>query len=172
MRFKASQGSVSIVIEVILLAIVIFGFLFFVKAGNDRAKTSQTYYPNQTSTSRVTISSADRPAGPAGVRVGEEDEPTITGYPIGESTTRPSSGFTITFTDFGFSPTALTVPQGQTVTFINKSKKSVWPVSPYFNAGAEIPPGGASSVFLPRESRTYEYTNASNPVYKGKIVVE
>jgi plastocyanin len=43
-----------------------------------------------------------------------------------ETTNPAASAVTITYTDSGFSPKAVTVAQGTTVTFVNQSSKQMW----------------------------------------------
>jgi plastocyanin len=63
---------------------------------------------------------------------GEPSEATTSQVPvIGEivADTVVTSGATVMYTDQGFSPASITIEQGQTVTWINRSSKDMWVAS-------------------------------------------
>lgn len=86
----------------------------------------------------------------------------------------------ITYTDEGFSPVSVTVKQGETVTFENKSSNSFWPASndhpshliyPEFDPKKKIP-AGESYTFTFDKIGTWGYHNHIKASQKGTIIVE
>lgn len=101
---------------------------------------------------------------------------------------------TIEYTDSGFSPNPLTIQAGETVTFINRSLKPVWPASAMhpthtvypgsdikkcgtaeqsaiFDACRGLNPGESWS-FQFNEKGSWNYHDHLGPTKFGKIVVE
>jgi plastocyanin len=86
---------------------------------------------------------------------------------------------TVHMTAAGFSPSVVTIRQGQTVKFVNDSGQGYWPASnphpihtdyPGFDAGNTVQPGGSWSFTFDRVGR-WGYHNHLSPETKGTIVV-
>lgn len=94
----------------------------------------------------------------------------------------------ISYTDFGFSPSPLTILRGETVIFVNESSRDVWPASAMHPTHAVYPTTGgclgstfdACRSLAPGEewSFTFEiagswgYHNHVNPSHFGRIMVQ
>ncbi len=87
---------------------------------------------------------------------------------------------TITYTDNGFSPAALTIKAGDTVLFKNNGSKDLWPASaphpthtnyPEFDAKRGIAPGATYSFIFTRVG-SWKYHNHLNPASIGTITVQ
>jgi plastocyanin len=95
---------------------------------------------------------------------------------------------TVTYSDSGFSPAKITVPQGGTVVFKNTASDGVWVASdPHplhngypttggcvgstFDSCKEIPPGG-SWPFVFTYVGSWGYHNHLNPSERGTVVVQ
>ena len=83
-------------------------------------------------------------------------------------------------TGSGFSPSTLTIRQGDTVKFVNDSSKDYWPASnphpihtgyPGFDALTVVRPGGSWSFTFDRVGR-FGYHSHLSPQTKGVIVVK
>ena len=103
------------------------------------------------------------------------EEVSITTPPVAESAAK-----TITYTDSGFSPTALTIKVGDTVVFKNNGGEDFWPASgphpthtnyPEFDAKKAISSGGSYSFTFTRTG-SWKYHNHLNPGSTGTITVQ
>lgn len=99
-----------------------------------------------------------------------------------ESPPPPADGetVTVTYTNDGFSPSTITITQGDTVRFINDSNRGFHPASndhpnhtiyPGFDANDEIDPGGSYSFTFDRVG-TWGYHNHELEGHTGTVVVE
>ena len=84
---------------------------------------------------------------------------------------------TVVYQESGFSPEILTVDNGTTVTFINRSRKPMWIGSDPHPAHTDYPDfdqlrDGAEYSFTFTESGSYPYHNHLFPSDVGTIIVE
>lgn len=91
-----------------------------------------------------------------------------------------SATHTVTYTNSGFSPSSLTIKQGDTVNFVNQSDRDFWPASndhpnhtiySDFDARDEIESGGSYSFTFERVG-AWGYHNHELEGHTGTIVVE
>ncbi|MDX1535371.1 MAG: cupredoxin domain-containing protein [Candidatus Spechtbacterales bacterium] len=87
--------------------------------------------------------------------------------------------YTVSYTDSGYSPSSITVPEGATVVFVNNSSGVMWPASnPHpvhtdysaFDSRGTIEEGGTYE-FTFTEDGEYEYHDHRSPNYGGTIIV-
>jgi plastocyanin len=92
---------------------------------------------------------------------------------------RPVATTHIVLRPFGFSPKLVRVPQGTTITFINQTKKNMWPASNFhpthtlyqeFDARAMVPPGQSWSFTFTRPGH-WRYHDHLGPQIGGEITV-
>ena len=113
---------------------------------------------------------------------GTPDEEGSASVPAGDE-----ASYFITYSDTGYSPSALTVPRGATVAFRNSSTKNMWPASAMhpthgvypttggcigstFDACQGIPPGGSWS-FRFDVPGTWRYHDHLTPTFFGAVTV-
>jgi len=104
------------------------------------------------------------------------------------------SDFKITYTNGGFSPREMTVPAGETVTFVNESSREMWPASAQHPTHTVYPGSdikkcgtdeasaifdacspvstGAVYTFVFQEVGEWFYHDHLNPSAFGKIIVQ
>lgn len=86
----------------------------------------------------------------------------------------------VTYTDEGFSPSAVTVSQGTKVVFVNESSGSMWVGSDPHPVHTDLPAfdqlegsgPGTSYEFTFREAGEWEYHNHLRPAHGGAVIVE
>ncbi|MBI3046336.1 MAG: cupredoxin domain-containing protein [Candidatus Harrisonbacteria bacterium] len=121
------------------------------------------------------------------LRSAYQPAPPVSQLPSQQPTAQPLTN-TVTYTDSGFSPSALTIKKGGTVTFKNESSKTMWTasaihpthtlypatggcISSAFDACKGIQPGD-SWPFKFDIAGTWKYHNHLNPGDTGTIIVE
>jgi plastocyanin len=106
--------------------------------------------------------------------VDEEEEP------VSGEEAAGSAIHTVTYTNDGFTPASLTIKQGDTVEFVNRSDRDFHPASndhpdhtiyPEFDARDEIEPGGSYSFTFERAG-SWGYHNHELEGHTGTIVVQ
>lgn len=96
---------------------------------------------------------------------------------VGDYGLRKSEGNNVVYTDSGFSPEALTVDIGATVTFTNESDNPMWigsnphPVHTDYSVFDQLGDGDNYS-FTFTEAGSYRYHNHLVPSYVGTIIVK
>lgn len=103
-----------------------------------------------------------------------------TTYPTQYTYTQPQPSVVyVSYTDSGFTPSAISVANGTTVVFTNNSSQMLWVASnphpshtdyPELNSMGGISPGGSFSFTFTR-SGTWGYHNHMNPGYGGVVLV-
>ncbi len=96
----------------------------------------------------------------------------------GDATVKPQT-VTVQVTDSGFDVTALTIKEGDTVTFVNSSSSKVWPASDVHPTHTVCPGFDAKKGLATGESYSYTFTEAMvcpfhdhlNASQKGTITV-
>ncbi len=87
---------------------------------------------------------------------------------------------TVTYTDNGFSPATVTIQEGDTVEFVNKSGGKMWVASaphpthtnyPGFDQKSSIDSGGRF-LFMFNNTGAWAYHNHSRATDKGTVVVQ
>ena len=143
----------TIITVVIVVVVLIAGSLLYTMSRSNQYGTAPTATPTEsTSTSASPSSSSDATTGQ----------------------------YIVTYTDNGFSPSTLTVPNGATVQFKNNASDSVWVASnphpthtdyPGFDALRNYGPGETYS-FTFTKSGSWGYHNHLNPSEGGTIDVQ
>ena len=83
----------------------------------------------------------------------------------------------ITYTDAGFSPSAITIKSGESITFRNESNAAMWVKSDVeagsggFDAGVSVNKGGMYT-FKFTNSGTWSFYNSVTPANKGSVTVQ
>ena len=96
---------------------------------------------------------------------------------VSENKTSVTKESVITYTDAGYSPSALEIKAGETVTFKNESQQSMWPASAMHPAHKEYPTTGGclGSTFdacmgvQPGESWSFKFDISGNWKYHDHL---
>lgn len=87
--------------------------------------------------------------------------------------------YTVSYTNSCFTPSSVSIKNGDTVTFVNNSNKNMWPASdphpqhtlyPEFDARKDIAPGGSYSFTFTRIG-SWGYHDHNKPSCHGTVVV-
>ena len=107
---------------------------------------------------------------------------TVTATPTSIATTggEVMSKVSVEYTDSGFTPKSVTVKVGETVTFVNKSKKGMWVASAVHPTHQEYPEfdqktsvkNGESYSFTFTKPGSWKYHNHVGPSDGGTVVVQ
>jgi plastocyanin len=168
------------IVTIVIVAIVLLGgyFLFFRGVSQPTPSTSETSGQQPTTQSPVSGSlGSEQPS----------QQPPVSQAPVAKENV-------VTYTDAGYSPNALTIKKGETVTFKNQSSRAMWPASAVhpthrvysgtsldehcpdktgtaFDACKGFKPGENWS-FTFNKTGTWKYHDHLNPKDTGTIVVE
>ena len=182
LRIGNQQGSIGVFFEMVIVVVFIFVILFGVKSFNDSAKKADVYYPKDGSATSTKNSSQ-----PSGISITGKDAPQVTGVSVGSDnggqnsfSINQSVDSVVNYTDSGFVPNSVVVNSGtRKITFVNKSKSMMWPLSngnlsPALDSGYGINPGGAYSyTFSAAEpAGTYGFYNRLNMMHKGSLILK
>jgi plastocyanin len=151
--------SKNIIITIIVIVLVILGIFLY----------------KQQASAPATI-----PNNPQRIAVGEPNPSTPANEvpPRNDATHTPET-ITITYTDLGFSPRDVTIDQGDTVVFENRSTKAFWPASdnhpdhliyPEFDSKKPVQIGALYSFVFERVG-AWKFHNHSKAIYGGTITV-
>lgn len=164
------------IITIIIIAVVLVGG-YFLLGGTYQPKPSVTQ-----PSSKATQSSALEPS----------NDVAIPQPPVSQTSTTEEK--VVTYTDLGYSPSTLTVKNGETVIFKNQSSQSMWTASAVhpshivysgtslgthcpdiknttFDTCAGTKPGSAWSFTFTKQG-TWKYHNHLSPGDTGTIIVE
>ena len=187
----ASRGGALLIF--ILIVTVIALIILYVFFGRVQSPAQKQYYPGEEGSGHdysylVPELSKVPTSSQTGIEITDigrssSSNSKTQGYVIGSDTGGQTSfsaapEVRVQYTDSGFEPAQLTLTLPQhTVTFVNNSKKLMWPLAapfdnPTFNSRYGIAPGDSFTATLPSAARTYLYYNRLNESQQGRIIVE
>jgi len=168
----------TLVVIIVIVVIVIAGLLFFSNSTSTDSSDSDT-----TDTSNIDTSS------PSGITFGGEDTTTID-----PPTNPPTREYTISFTSSGFDPVSLNINKGDSIVFVNRENRRIWPATVIHPSHRTYPGSsiskcntleednifdacrglqiGETYTFTFNELGTWDYHDHLSPSKKGTIVVQ
>jgi len=173
---KMSNGVNKTIITIVIVALVLLGGYFLFRG------VSQT------------TPSVSKPSSQQAATQPPAAEQPSAQLPVGQTPAAEEEEYVVTYTSSGYSPNALTIKKGETVTFKNQSSQSMWPASAMHPAHTvysgtsldEHCPDTAGTAFdackgySPGESWSFKFDKVGswkyhdhlNPSATGMIVVE
>ncbi len=164
---KGGGNKSSLLIAIVAIAIITIGFFVFNGKNNDTAKDAMMKDEGAVMKDDKDMMKKD---GEAMMEKGGE------AMMDGETTTK----HVIKYTDVGFSPAAIEINSGETVTFVNESGMNMWVASavhpthellPEFDQKAGAAKGGMYS-FTFSQAGVWKFHDHLNPSAKGSITVK
>jgi len=158
------------VIVIAVIAFVLLGGYFLLRGGYQQPAPSVTQPASPQPITQPPVSKPSVPEQPSA------QQPPASQTPVVKENV-------VTYTDSGYSPNALTIKQGETVTFKNQSSRSMWPASAVHpthtvysgtslsqhcpdTAGAAF---DACKGFLPGQSWSFTFKKAGNWKYHDHL---